>query len=461
MKSSFFSFIGILNMVFIFSCSKIENGNKLSNITVTSSSFIISGEAQSGSFEIVGNSSWEIMSTDWIKVSENIGEGNKTIIFYAEENLYEPRQGFITIISSNNQYTFIEVTQSPVFIINTRDELVRTFYGYNDKYELYAKTIHADIASDIKDDHYKDMISNLIHEYSQKKFRIELFADGYVFLIPDFSLYINNKLCFSDLAIYINQSFMEEKDIKNLSYYQDLDRADIIKMLKSSILEHCMLASWPGATTIRFELAMACDNRLRFYIGDSTNYDIQPGVNYSLLNFTPSNSIPNIGSSEYSIIKDRFEGREFKDDDGNVYSFSINPKKLKDVSLIDISLEQKTCPYNFNLNSTYPFVSITKNGDIFYELMAFMYVEWLGTSLNTGDEAYCTGFESELAINGEVIRIDFDSGVDDDNNAWFQLQKNRVFDYYDNEFHDYESQVIKLQPIDNDRTPLAGVNIKQ
>ena len=110
------------------------------------------------------------------------------------------------------------------------------------------------------------------------------------------------------------------------------------------------------------------------------------------------------------------------------------------------------------MSSTYPVIRITKNGSLYYELIAFMYVEWLGTSLNNGEQSYCTGFESSLAINGEGIRVDLESGCDDDSITWYQFWKNRVFDFENGEFQNHDSQVTTLFPInDAGRTPLAGV----
>lgn len=90
-----------------------------------------------------------------------------------------------------------------------------------------------------------------------------------------------------------------------------------------------------------------------------------------------------------------------------------------------------------------------------------MYVEFTGTSLNDGNTAYCTGFTSEVAINGDVIRIDFESGVDDNSTPWFQFVKTRLYNYSSGGWQNHESEIIKLIPInDIGEKHLAGISSK-
>ena len=60
---------------------------------------------------------------------------------------------------------------------------------------------------------------------------------------------------------------MDESDQLSLEYYQSLSREQFIDILRNADLNHCMLASWPEKTSIRFELALVGDNGVRFYIG--------------------------------------------------------------------------------------------------------------------------------------------------------------------------------------------------
>lgn len=448
-------------MCLLISCEK-EKESSRQDIKVNKSEIEINGVAQSFSFDIAGDYDWLISAPNWMGISPREGSGSKTITVTVDENLYEKRQGEICIYwGPKSNTSFVSVSQSSVYDFSTEEILVNSFSGYSDTYDLYAKILHASLSEGVDDKKYEEMIPVVENYQVGKAFAVKPFSDGYVFLVPGFSLRVNGKPALSDMAIYINQSWMNKEDQRDISYYQDMSRSEFLEILKNSGLEYSMLATWPDSPTIRFELSMAGKNKIRYYLGESESYNIELRLNYSLLNYLNPDSGPSIGFMEYALIHDRFENRQFKDVEDNLYTINVLSKKLQDIDSIDISLEAETCSYSFSTASTYPVISIKKNDELFYEIIPFMYVEFLGESLNTGEQAYCTGFESELAIGGEVIRIDFDSGIDDDSKSWFQFSKNRLFDYYDGEFHNSESSIIRLYPVnDAGKKPLAGVALK-
>lgn len=449
MKSAIRIFLILLSILLI-GCNKEVS----QELEINTNLFNISGEAQTFTFEITSNSEWNITTSKWIHVSQSEGKGSCLISVSVEENLYEYHEGNI-IITCGNQKKVIFVKQNNIFNITTEDVLLREFYGYEDCYELYEERIKVTISPDINDNKYNDMIQAVKDEYSTR-YLITSFHDGFVYLSKGFTLKINDRLCLSNAGIYINQLFMGESDQLSLEYYQSLSREQFIDILRNADLNYCMLASWPERTSIRFELALEGDNGVRFYIGDVNTYNKEHQIDYSYLRYDRNTDISGPAVNEYNMTKDRFEGREFTDDDGNLYTVNILAKKIEEIHNVDLLLEKDICPYTYSTQSEYPVARITKNNDLIYETMVRMYVEFLGTSLNTFDEAYCTGFSSELAINGECIRIDFNSGVDDDNMTWFQFDISRLFDYSNGSFQNYEMQSIKLYPIEDNRIPLAG-----
>ena len=424
----------------------------------------ITGIAQSFSLGIEGDANWSIRSTtSWLHPDISEGTGPKTVTVSADENLDESREG-ILYVSWGNQDTRVQIKQSSVFSQTEEEVRVRTFFGYADSYELSARMVRCSLSDNLaglgQEDRqrYLEMIPQMEHELNQKTFAIEPTGDGFIYLVPGFSLKVNGKPVPFEFAIYINQDWVEDQDKKSITHYQDMLRADFLSLLQQSILNHSMLASWPGWQEIRFETAVSDESNTRYYLGKAQQYDIEPLLEYSLFHFEKPTSTPSIGANEYSLVYDRFEGRRFMDDDKNEYEIHVVPKKLQDLASIDIELEKEICPYTYSSNSTYPVVRIDKNGELFYELVAFMYVEWLGESLNTGDEAYCTGFESVAAIDRECIRIDFDSGVDDDSIPWFDFQKTRHYDYHNGSFQQYEIENTRLYPLnDEGKKPLAGI----
>lgn len=441
------------------SCSKVSNP-----ISVSSTEYNLSGKAQQFTLDISGDYTWEIICPDWIQLSQYKGTGSNKINVTVSENLYSGRDGVISICWED-QVIRINISQSPIFTITTEVIPVYTFYGYADKYELFAEAIQVELYNDLNDndlnDTYQNLIPSIEKELSQDKFNPKSLSDG-SFVIPGFSLSINGKQALTDLSINVNQSRMENSNKQDMSYYTDMSRDDFINLLKGTNIEHSMLASWPDASTIRFEFALSGKNDIRYYICSSLSYDIyatQLPINYSLLNFAVKDSKPTIGTNEYNMIFDRFEGRKFKDESGNEYVVNVLAKKIQDIAAIDLLTEQKTCPYEYNPSSTYPIISITKNNELLHELVATMYVEFTGTSLNDGNTAYCTGFTSEVAINGDVIRIDFESGVDDNSTPWFQFVKTRLYNYSSGGWQNHESEIIKLTPInDIGEKHLAGIS---
>ena len=422
---------------------------------VNITSLNISGKAQSLSFEITGNQYWTISSNDWIEISSHEGNGSETITVTVGENLYESRQGSIRIVSKNKTHS-IKVVQDPVFMVTKKRSLVRSFYGYKDTYKLYAESIDVNLSHGIDDVIYHKMIPAIENEYNKKEYQIQSLKVNEYYIVPGFSMEVNDKTCFDDMTIRITQSWMEDKDNKSLEYYQKLSREDFLSLLKNAILEHSMLASFPDTPTIPLELAIEGQNKVRFYIADSSGNNIQQRFEYSFLNFDEQDLPPMYGTNEFSILFDRFDSRKFMDNDENTYTINVLSKKLKDIPYIDLELEKIICSYEFNPQATYPVIRITKNNELFYELLATMYVEWLGTSLNNGEECYCTGFSCCNAIDGEAIMIDLESGADDDSKPWFQFSKTRTFDFKNGEFNNYEMQTIELFPIEEGKIPLVG-----
>lgn len=426
-------------------------------LEVNTSLFNISGEAQTFTVEITCNSEWSVSSSTWIQVSQPEGTGSGLISVSVAENLYENRDGKIDI-KSRDLIRTIDVKQNSVFNITTEEVLLRKFYGYSDCYEIYEERIDVTVSPDISNTKYNGMIQDVADEFS-KEYNITSINNGRTYLAKGFSLKVNNEPCISNAGIYISQNYMDESDKLSLEYYQSLSRKEFIEIIRNADVIHSMLASWPSSTsTIRLELAVIGDKNVRFYLGNVDYYEIQRWIDYSYLNFDRNGNITGPAVNEYHITKDRFDGRKFVDDEGNVYAINILAKKIEDIHNVDLSLEKEICDYPYSTQEEYPVARITKNNELMYELLVFMYVEFLGTSLNTSDDAYCTGFESALAINGECIRIDLGSGVDDDNRTWFDFSITRLFDYQGGEFQNYEMQNINLHQIEDGRIPLAGVN---
>ncbi len=429
------------------------------NLYVDKTEFNLNGEAQTVSFEISGDVDWKISAGEDLVLSQTSGFGPATINVEIGERLDSERIDSI-IVKTNDYRKSIKINQTPVYIIEDEEIHLRDVYGYADVFHIYAKRKNVSVEPFVKDNKYYDRLPELTKKYNDEAYPMTLTPDGYVMLIHGFAIYINDtKDGMPDMAFAINQSTLEPEDRLPFDYYLSKDHEFYQECIKNGLLDFTMLASWPSPTDngIRFQLCFRCEDNLSLISSYSNYYNVEYYLTYSLFNYHKPESLPDVGKGEYGMIKDRFEGRKFKDDDNNVYEFRVTHKKLKDIPNISKKNEHLYAYYSVSsnpLNVSHPIMQIFKNGELWYELVAYMYVEWLGTSFNTGQEGYATGFSSYILSEEGSDSIYFESESDDDGKLsyWFDIHQ---YDFVNGELENYRRYKIPLYYIDDGRKLLA------
>ncbi len=453
---------------FFYSCSHTEDSLDpivdVNNIT-------INGEAQTFSVKIRTNENWKITSDSWLECSDTEGVGAQTIVVKVEDNYFRDRGGTI-IVSSPNEKVSISVKQSSIYTSNPEWVHLRTSKGYNDTYSIYGEYQKLSLSSGINSK-YLDNIEKYEEEYNNMVYPIKSYYDmsqdySCRYMIPGLRLDVNDKLFANNLSMIISELYVDESERKDLSYYQGISRLAYFEDLKDCYLDYSMLAPQTGTPQIgydkiRFSIDFQKkDSELQYHLGYS---DVLNGwlearwllLDYSVLNFSMPNSLPEIGKYEYSLTYERFNGKQFLDDDGNLYCFKFSVKKLTDITSISFNYPEHLWIYPFSKNSTYPIITIEKNGKTWYEVINWMFTEGLGTASNISKEGYCCGFEGCIGLK-EWVYIDFGSGFDEDSNPWYKLGVEICNDYNDGYFRDCHYTSLKLHPLsEEDAKGILGV----
>ena len=450
-----------------YSCSHTEDSLKS---IVDVNDITINGEAQSFSVNIRTNESWKISSDSWLECSETEGFGKQKILVKVEDNYYSDRDGAI-VVSSQNERVYISVKQSSVFTSKPEWVHLRTVKGYNDTYSIYGEYQKLSLSPGINSK-YLDNIEQHEEEYNNIIYPIKSYFDlsqdySCRYMIPRFRLDVNGKLFANDLSMIISEIYVDESERKYLSYYQGISRLAYFEDIKNYYLEYSMLAPQTGTpqigyNTIRFSVDFQNkDSELQYHLGYS---GVCPGwftarwmlLDYDMLNFSIPNSLPEIGKYEYSLTYERFNGKQFLDDDGNLYCFKFSIKKLTDITSINFNYPEEVWVYPLSKESTYPIITIEKNGKTWYEVINWMFTEGLGTALNINKEGYCAGFDGCIGLE-DWIWIDFTCGFDDDANPWYKLGIEKCY-YKDGYFIDSDYTRIKLHPLsEEDAQGILGV----
>ena len=424
------------------------------NLYVNKSEFNLNGEAQTVSFEISGDVDWKISAGEDLVLSQTSGFGPATINVEIGERLESELIDSI-VVKTKDYRKSIKINQTPVYIIEDEEIHLRDICGYADVFHIYAKRKNVSVEPSVKDNKYYDRLPELTQKYNDEAYPMAQTPDGSVIQIRGFAIYVNDtKDGVPDMAFFINQSSLEPEDRLPFDYYLSKDREFYYECIKNGVLDFAMLASLPEQVDrgIRFEVCFRCDDKLSLFSGSSNQR-----YSYSLFNYSKPESLPDVGKGEYGLLKDRFEGRKFKDNDNNVYEFRVTHKKLKDIPNISKKNEHLYEYYRVSsnpLNVSHPIMQIFKNGELWYELVANMYVEWLGTSFNTGQEGYATGFETALILEKEYVSIYFDSKSDDDGKLSYQFDIVQ-YDFVNGKPENDRQYKIPLYYIDDGRKLLA------
>ena len=401
MKSSFPALIPLFLLI-VFSCTKQQPPF----LEISSDSFSLSGEPQTFTLDISSNSSWTVKTPGWITADQLAGEGSSQIHLFIQESLFDSKEGIIYLTGGDHKTLSIHVEQSPVYLVSENPILVYSAKGYSDLIEVYADTCSVNVNTNIIDKKYEERRRSVELQKSAELYKINFESDD-ILISPGFYLSVNGEM----VPINGNDNFMKhgfyiETSLESRAKVRSLPRNEILSLIRQSSIHRVMLATWPGRSDIRCFFVLD-NNDLRFILGNPQGYEEENWMTCSFLDFEPAPGYPEVLRYEYELCRDRFDGRRFEDEEGNLYQINITTRSLPDIKAADRELLQKMIFQQTTESTIFPIAEILKNGEVFQEEIICMYVESMGESLNTGDLVYATSFESVITEKWRMPQVGF------------------------------------------------------
>lgn len=112
------NYLSLILITFCFwGCSSSDESEEIiepATLEIIENGIIFSANAESKEFNIKSNSAWKISETpNWLTLSQEKGEGNKTITVKTEENLKEEERSVILKVTAKDKQKILEIRQLP------------------------------------------------------------------------------------------------------------------------------------------------------------------------------------------------------------------------------------------------------------------------------------------------------------------------------------------------------------
>lgn len=439
----------------------------------------LSGAAQSFTFEIQGDYNWRIINNStWMEVDQKEGHGDAVVTVSVENTIYESRRDKIHI-SWGEQITDVIVSQEELYHVTQEETLVYKIRSYADLYEFYGKTVRIDLAPEVQDSSYVELIPELEQAYYSEHLPIRIIGSDGRCVVPGISVYVNGNLLPKEYGFYILQDFTpSEYGLDSLGEQESLE--DFQAMAREVLYER-FRKSWIdfgysrpddyNKPHVLMNMGMVNDESKEVYIlGWAPKLYTMAVIPWNYLNYEYPVPAPEVGPDDYGMAKDRWDGRKFKDEEGNLYTLQFMIKRgeemmasgmdLEIMSLINLTLN-RVPHFPVGPDITYPLFQVFKNGEPHMELMLMGKGDEFNSIPGSGGlqrygtwlSGFARCYDNTLrAISLRANDVTLEEGL------WLLAEEEYGLMEPDTKLpYDIRYKKYKLFPVDDGRKPLAAV----